>query len=160
MSMLPKPFLPNIRSLQCESLDPTDISNQLTRVHRPTFIFFKGSKQVDMIRGADRAYDDHLPPVLYILTGFFYSALDRTLRNLAGSPGQAAAEPSFPGRGNRLGGDGPAGTPPPNVQPTGGDAGGLKGFIYRVADMYHGLDPQLKVLCWVLFLYVAIQTFF
>lgn len=94
------------------------------------------------------------------LTVFFYSGLDRTLRNLAGSPGEAAAEQGFPGKGNRLGGDGPAGTPPPNVQPTGADAGGFKGLIYRVADVYHGLDPQLKVLCWVLFLYVVIQTFF
>lgn len=95
-----------------------------------------------------------------VLTRIFYSGLDRTLRNLTGSSGQAAAEQSFPGRGNRLGGDGPAGAPPPNVQPTGADAGGFKGFIYRTADMYHGLDPQLKILCWVLVLYVGIQTFF
>jgi len=59
-----------------------------------------------------------------------------------------------------LGGDGPAGTPPPNVQPAGAAAGGFKGFIYNVADMYHGLDPQLKILCWVIFLYIVIQTFF
>ena len=98
--------------------------------------------------------------MLCILTIFFYSGLDRTLRNLAGSPGEAATEQGFPGKGNRLGGDGLAGAPPPNVQPTGADAGGFKGLIYRVADVYHELDPQLKVLCWVLFLYVAIQIFF
>ena len=91
---------------------------------------------------------------------FFYSELERKLRNLAGSPGQATAESNFPGRGNRLGGDGTAGTPPPNVRPRDADAWGFKDSIYRIADMYNGLDPQLKVLCWVLFLYVAIQTFF
>jgi len=159
--MLQRPFLLNIRLLQCESLDPTDIPYRLTRAHRPTFIFFKGSKQVDMIRGADRAYDTYLPLVLCILTSFFIgSGLDRMLRNLAGSPGQADAEQTFPGKGNRLGGDGSTGAPPSNVQPTGAAAGGFKDIIYRVADMYHGLDPQLKILCWVLFLYVAVQTFF
>jgi len=116
---------------------------------------------VDTIRGADRAYDTRLLLVLCILTSFLVdSGLDRMLKNLAGSPGQAGAEQTFPGRGNRLGGDGPAGTPPPNVQPAGAAAGGFKDFTYRVVDMYHGLDPQLKILCWVVFLYVVIQTFF
>jgi hypothetical protein len=82
------------------------------------------------------------------------------LKSLAGSPGQAGGEQNFPGRGNRLGGGGPAGTPPPNVQPAGAAAEGFKGFVDSVADKYHGLDPQLKALCGVVLLYVVVQTFF
>lgn len=101
-----------------------------------------------------------LPPVLRVLTWFAYSGLDKALRNLAGSPGQTAAESTFPGKGHKLGGDGPAGTPPPNAQPAGAVVGGVKGLIDGVADTYSGLDPQLKILCGVIFLYVVIQTFF
>jgi hypothetical protein len=82
------------------------------------------------------------------------------LRNLAGSPGEVGAEPSFPGRGHRLGGGGPAGTPPPNVRPAGAGAGGFQGFIDSVADKYRGMDPQVKILCGIVLLYVAIQAFF
>ena len=82
------------------------------------------------------------------------------LRNLAGSPGEASAEQSFPGRGHRLGGDGPAGTPPPNVQPAGAAAGGFQGFVDNMAGRYRGMDPQVKVLCGIVLLYVAIRVFF
>ncbi|KAF9651944.1 thioredoxin-like protein [Thelephora ganbajun] len=132
----------NVNFLKCDVDAAKAVSAKYKVTAMPTFIFFKGSKQVDIIRGADRA------------------GLDKALRNLAGSPGQAAAEANFPGKGIRLGGDGPAGTPPPNVRPAGAAAAGFKGFIYSAADVYHGLDPQLKILCWVLLLYVAIQTFF
>ena len=59
-----------------------------------------------------------------------------------------------------MGGDGPAGAPPPNVQPAGAAAGGVGDIICGVANMYHGLDPQLKILCGVVLLYVVIQVFF
>lgn len=78
------------------------------------------------------------------------------LKNLAGSHGQPSAESTFPGRGHRLGGEGPAGTPPPNVQP----AGEFKGFIDGVADTYHRMNPQLKIFCGVVLLYVVVQTVF
>lgn len=133
---------PNVNFLKCDVDAAKAVASKYNVAAMPTFIFFKGSKQVDMIRGADRA------------------GLDRTLRNLAGSPGEATAGSNFPGRGSKLGGGGPTGAPPPNVQPGGADAGGVKGLIYRAADMYNGLDPQLKVLCWVLFLYVVLQTYF
>lgn len=94
------------------------------------------------------------------MTDSVYSGLDRILRNLAGSSGQAGAEINFPGRGHRLGGDGTAGTQPPNVRPVGAAAGGFKGFTDSVADMYHRMDPQLKVLCGVVLLYVVIQAVF
>lgn len=82
------------------------------------------------------------------------------LRNMAGSPGQASAESNFPGAGHRLGGGGPAGTPPPNVQPAEAAAEGFKNFIDGVADAYHRMNPQLKILCGVVLLYVVIQTIF
>lgn len=94
------------------------------------------------------------------MTDFVYSGLDRILRNLAGSPGQAGAEINFPGRGHRLGGDGTTGTQPPNVQPVGAVAGGFKGLADSVADMYHRMDPQLKILCGVVLLYVVVQIVF
>jgi hypothetical protein len=79
------------------------------------------------------------------------------LRNLAGSPGQGDAEQNFPGRGNRLGGDGSAGTPSSDAQPAGG---GLKSVMDSVADTYRGMNPQLKIFCGVVLLYVVIQTVF
>lgn len=82
------------------------------------------------------------------------------LRNFAGSPGQASAESTFPGRGNRLGGDGLAGTPPRNVQPPDAAARGYKGFVDGVADTYHRMNPQFKILCGVVLLYVVIQAVF
>lgn len=82
------------------------------------------------------------------------------LRNLAGSPVEPSAEQTFPGRGHRLGGDGPAGTPPSNVQPAEAAAGGFKGLIDSVADTYHRMNPQLKILCGVVLLYVIVQTVF
>jgi len=130
---------PHVNFLKCDVDAAQAVSAKYKVTAMPTFIFFKGSNQVDMIRGADK------------------TGLDRTLSDLAGSPDQAAEEFTFPGKGNRLGGEGPAGAPPPNVQPA---AGGFKGFISSVADRYNGLDPQLKILCWVILLYVVVQTCF
>ncbi|KAF9787080.1 thioredoxin-like protein [Thelephora terrestris] len=133
---------PNVNFLKCDVDAAKPVATKYNVTAMPTFIFFKGTKQVDMIRGADRV------------------ALDRTLRNLVGSSGQAGAEPTFPGRGHRLGGDGTSDTQPPNVQPIGAAAGGLKDFIDGVTDTYHRMDPQLKVLCGVVLLYVVIKTLF
>ena len=83
------------------------------------------------------------------------------LKNLVGSPGQAGADQNFPGRGNRLGGDGLAGVPSPNAQPAGGDAGGgFRGILDSVADIYNGMNPQLKIFCGIIILYVVINTAF
>ena len=95
---------------------------------------------------------------LYSHQFFSYSGLGRVLNQLATSPGQASAEQTFPGRGNRLGGN--AGAPPPNVQPAEAAAGGFKDLVDGVTDAYHRMNPQLKVLCGVVLLYVVVQTVF
>lgn len=59
-----------------------------------------------------------------------------------------------------MGGDGLAGNPPPNVQPAEAVVGGFKDLVDSVTDTYHRMNPQLKILCGVVLLYVVAQTVF
>lgn len=66
------------------------------------------------------------------------------MRRLA-SAKAAGGDQAFPGKGNSLSGSAPA-----NPQPAGG------GVLSGVWDFYQGLDPQIKILVWVLVAYVGL----
>jgi thioredoxin 1 len=125
---------------------PSILSNPL--LHRPTFIFLKGSTKVDQLKGASKPC---VSPGS--LSSFFLDLLDlETHSGLESAVQKHAASSStstaFSGKGNTLGS--PAA---PDV------VGDGKQTLQKVFAWFTQLDPQLRVLLGLIGLYLLFWSF-
>lgn len=81
-----------------------------------------------------------------LITWIFCRALESTVKKHASSSPAAAG--TFPGQGKSLSGSAAAAP---------GPAGSNDGIFSTVYGYYSGLDPQLKILVWVLVAYVGLM---
>jgi hypothetical protein len=94
------------------------------------------------VRGANKAWVLTLFLSVYTESYDFSRALESTVQKHASSSSTGTG--TFPGQGNALNTSSSAATPRPE---------GSKGILSDIYAFYSGLDPQVKVLIWVLVAY-------
>ncbi|KAF9270641.1 thioredoxin-domain-containing protein [Marasmius fiardii PR-910] len=110
----------DVNFLKCDVDAARDVAQQYRISAMPTFIFLKGDTKVDQVRGANRA------------------AIEDALRRH--SSGSSGSTGTFSGRGQTLGG-----TPAPADA-----AGDVQAGVNGLLGKFNNLDPQVKVLIYLL----------
>ncbi|KAH7886079.1 thioredoxin-like protein [Phlebopus sp. FC_14] len=115
----------NVNFLKCDVDAAKDVAFTYRVTAMPTFIFLRGTKQVHMIKGADRL----------------------GLQNAVKQFVSESSSPAFTGKGQTLGGSSPSSPSMPSMPST-------REVTSNTSSLWSEMDPQVKILLGLLAAYV------
>ncbi|KAF8832063.1 hypothetical protein HHX47_DHR1001050 [Lentinula edodes] len=125
----------NVNFMKCDVDAARDVASLYRVSAMPTFIFLRGNTKVDQVRGADKAY----VVVLHFMASAHYCDTFRGLRAaIVKHSSGAAGSGAFSGKGQTL-----------------GSGGGGGDIAESSSSLFSNMDPQVRVLLYLLGAYLV-----